>query len=375
MARTTHARGNSLPTTSQPTLDIEYEKELSSGQLVAEPKSGTVIDIASLDSPGGHAKSPTVSAQESRPWRPSFLRIRPLSGLIAIAIIICCMFVNLGILFGSNHAPTESWRYQPSTYLAIMTAISNLALRYASFQGLVIAWWHRASAGSTIKRLQQDWQAGTHFLAALAAGRHMGFVGLACIFATLGTIDGPLLQRATTVVSRPYVDTPVQLTTSLVSELPTGLSGSWAISPDGYVTTMFHKQVPTSFGNVSNNVVSSDSDYFEMNLRLDYMKDAPITGGVAGCDGTCRLKVHAPALAVNACTSYHLPVNFTLPPPPLDGKAIPLERVGFLIYTNLLIDEDQGRERINVVSGYSQTKECAGILNYTVCKSMSRRGI
>jgi hypothetical protein len=99
------------------------------------------------------------------------------------------------------------------------------------------------------------------------------------------------------VVSRPYVDNLVQLTTLLVSELPTGLSGFWGISPDEFVTTMYHKQVPTSFGNVSNNVVSKDAEYFEMNLRLDYMIDAPITGGVAGCDGACRLKVQAPALA------------------------------------------------------------------------------
>lgn len=264
---------------------------------------GTKVDIASLDSPGGNSNPPNASAQRSRPWRPAFWRIRPLSGLIAIGIIICCIFANLGILFASNHAPTESCRYQPSAYLAIMTAISNLALRFASFQGLVVAWWYRASAGSTIKKLQQDWQAGTTFLGAVAAGRHMGFIGLACIFATLGAIDGPLLQRATTVVSRPYADHPVPLTTSLVPELPTGLSGFWAISPNGYVTTMFHKEVPTSYGNVSNTVVSADSDYFELNLRLDYMNDAPITGGVAGCDGACRLKVQAPALAVNACTS------------------------------------------------------------------------
>ena len=181
------------------------------------------MDTASLDSPGGNSNSPAVSAQRFRPWRPAFWRIRPLSGLIAIVIIICCIFANLGILSASNHAPSKSWRYEPSTYLAIRTAISSPALRYASFQGLVVAWWHRASAGSTIRNLQQDWQAGTTFLEAVAAGRHMGFIGLACIFATLGAIDGRLLQRATTVISRPYTNHPVPLTTSLVSELPTGL--------------------------------------------------------------------------------------------------------------------------------------------------------
>lgn len=52
------------------------------------------------------------------------------------------------------------------------------------------------------------------------AGRRMGLIGLACIVSTLVAVDGPLLQKATSVVEAPTLNTPVILNVSMSPEVP-----------------------------------------------------------------------------------------------------------------------------------------------------------
>lgn len=82
-------------------------------------------------------------------WRPALIRLGPLLGIFAIFISNASLVTSLGILAGSNHAAVSHWAVPPSTYLAICTAISNVAMRYACIQGVIIAWWYRAYRGST----------------------------------------------------------------------------------------------------------------------------------------------------------------------------------------------------------------------------------
>lgn len=63
-------------------------------------------------------------------------------------------------------------------------------MRYAAIQGVVVAWWYRAMRGSTLADLHWDWRSGTTLRGAFTAGRHMGMLGLACIFSTIVVIDG-----------------------------------------------------------------------------------------------------------------------------------------------------------------------------------------
>lgn len=80
-------------------------------------------------------------------WHPSVFRIRPFIGIAALVCTILCMFWSLGILIGSNGAPTETWYFQPTVYLAIATAISNMALQCALTQAAPISWWYKALNG------------------------------------------------------------------------------------------------------------------------------------------------------------------------------------------------------------------------------------
>src|ERR1700753_1421525 len=81
------------------------------------------------------------------------------------------------------------------------TAIANLSMRYACIQGVVIAWWSRACRGSTLAQLHHDWRSGTTLRGALTAGRHMGLLGLACIFSILGPCTVLSLEHAVTARS------------------------------------------------------------------------------------------------------------------------------------------------------------------------------
>lgn len=93
-------------------------------------------------------------------WRPTFWRVRPLLGVVALLTAITCLLLSLAILKASNGDPTYNWSFQPTVYLAIATAISNAALQCALSQAAPISWWYKALRGSTVKDLELDWEAG-----------------------------------------------------------------------------------------------------------------------------------------------------------------------------------------------------------------------
>lgn len=100
---------------------------------------------------------------DGRPWNPKLLQFGTLSGNCAMMLALACLLASLGILAGSNHQAVSTWHAPPATYLAISTAIANLAMRYAALQGVVIAWWLRAIRGSTLAQLHSDWRSGSSF--------------------------------------------------------------------------------------------------------------------------------------------------------------------------------------------------------------------
>lgn len=127
-----------------------------------------------------------------RPWRTTLIRFGPLSGIFCMLLAIASMTASLGILAGSRGVPVAHWAATPSTYLAVCTAVANLAMRYACIQGVIIAWWTMALRGSGLAKLHYAWRSGTTLRGALTSGRHMGLLGLACIVSTIVVVDGPV---------------------------------------------------------------------------------------------------------------------------------------------------------------------------------------
>ena len=50
-------------------------------------------------------------------------------------LALCSIIASLGVLAGSDRKPVDSWPTPPSTYLAILTALANLSIRYSACQG------------------------------------------------------------------------------------------------------------------------------------------------------------------------------------------------------------------------------------------------
>ncbi|KAK3050521.1 hypothetical protein LTR09_008160 [Extremus antarcticus] len=292
-----------------------------------------------------------------------------------MALAASSIAASLGILVAFDGAPVDTWSGEPSIYLAICTAIANLLMRYACIQGVVTCWWLRAPKGSTLAKLHYDWRSGTTLRGAITAGRHLGLLGLATIFSTVVIIDGPLLQRPTSVVQAPYVNQPVHLNVMMAQQTPTGYTGVWATSQElGFDTVQnlqFNKSVPSVDGNeVSNEVWSSSDDQFDMHVGRLYYADVPIPSIIAGCNDQCTATIRAPALALTGCTPYELPVNYNNAMGFLQGQdstaAGPLAQNLFLIVTTLVPETDE-QEWINLVTGHSTTENCEGTLRYTAC--------
>ena len=55
----------------------------------------------------------------------------------------------------------------------------------------------------------------------------MGLFGVACIFSTLVTIDGPLLQRATRAAPAAISGQTVSLNVTIAPEIPQYYAGNW----------------------------------------------------------------------------------------------------------------------------------------------------
>ena len=55
------------------------------------------------------------------------------------------------------------------------------------------------------------------------------------------------------------------------------------------------------------------------------------------------------------------------------NSAPPLDRLGFVIAADL-VEEDEENEHINLITGFSTTKDCKGTFNYTMCTLKSAVG-
>jgi FtsZ-binding cell division protein ZapB len=363
-----------------PTINTSLGQKLQTGPSQVndlELDSGSCVNSISKDDAFIAAKSicPTISSPtssiRSRSWKPTILRLGPLAGLTAMLASIASILCSLAVLVASDGAAVESWpAIHPSIVLAIFTAFANLAIRFACIQGIVIAWWVRALRGSTLRKLHNDWRAST-ITGALAAGRKIGLLGLATLFSTVVVMDGPLLQQSTSIRPAPILNTVVPLNVSMAREVPKGYTGTW--SPEdidirkGW-SESFNDTQPGAEGPVSNRIWSGTGYWVKSPLSSLYFTDAPLEGVVHGCHGTCKARVRAPALAVTACESMNIPVDYLK----RFGNgsylytAMPLTQLLFLVSSTLVVDGD--KEKINLVTGHNTVdKRCVGTLNLTTC--------
>ena len=95
-----------------------------------------------------------------------------------------------------------------------------MALAFAAVQVTVATFWPRALGETTLAQLHRDWAYRFHVYQAILLDRHKSMLVVACVSATFVAVDGPILQRASTVVLA-IPNENVTLTMSITPELPT----------------------------------------------------------------------------------------------------------------------------------------------------------
>ena len=145
--------------------------------------------------------------------------------------------------------------------------------------------------------MHRDWRAGLSIFGALGSGLRLTLPSVCCILVAITIIDGPLLQRASTV-ARLASGAPVPLKVAISEELPANSTGVWVPSPGELFAASWYQ--PIMLGSF-------------LPAYLGYAQSEPILGAVIGCPGRCTLSVRAPYLALESCNSTVYPLNYSMP--------------------------------------------------------------
>lgn len=235
---------------------------------------------------------------KGHPWNTGFIQRIPYAGVLALFAVILCAIADAVILWKSNNQEVDSWSVSPSVLLAILSAVANICLQFARSQGVVIAWWRKALHGATLNDLNCYWESGDGVIAAAMSGRDFNWVALATLVASTVFFDGPLLQRASIVISRPTTKM-VNVTAPIAQEMPYGYTGLAELNNPALYSIIMNQ----SFAQAVNS----------------FSQRTPMTTEFTGCVGTCTGTVKAAGLAMN-CSTDSLPWknNQSLPAGP-DG--------------------------------------------------------
>jgi hypothetical protein len=220
--------------------------------------------------------------------RPRWLQPRPLLGLFALMLAAGCVLFSMAILIVSNDRPIAKWTVQPTVYLAVAAAFANSAISFAHAQAVPIAWWYQASRseGVTIRGLDRQWKASFFVSHALRSAWFTRSTSAATLLVALMIIDGPLLQRASSVIVAKQSQV-VGLALQLSPELPIGFSGIVQPGTDGLVLT--------------DDVVGACNDW--MNKSPIPMSTTPL------CKGICAGRVLGPGMAKDYCRTTTWPIT------------------------------------------------------------------
>ncbi|KAI5358795.1 hypothetical protein Slin14017_G110780 [Septoria linicola] len=219
------------------------------------------------------------------PWQPGFAKRIPWGGISCLFGVFCCGVVEIAILLASNGRPIASWRYPPSLFLSMAYTIGNILLAAAFSQGLTVYWWRKAlKEGTQLGDLHRYWDHGTSPISALLAGRNFNYISFAALFLAITPINGPLLQRASTITTnqKHFLSDKVHATLPAVVNItePTGYTAGRAYT----VTTLDAKFAPVVQAWSTGKTIAANNT------------------GCAG-DGICAGKLEAAGLAISCNAS------------------------------------------------------------------------
>lgn len=265
-------------------------------------------------------------------WHTGVFAHLPWLGLAALVGVAGCCAAATFVLIHSDGQSIYDWTFQPTVYLAIASAAANILLQFALAEGVNVAWWRRSlKEGTTVNDLHRYWSYGNSLWAASTSGRRFNLVALASLFAALAPINGPLLQRASTVINQP-VQRQVILSASMALELPDGYSGTISSPRDSSVSLL--------------------SPPFASVMR-EYTNRAAIKMSSTGCDGICYSVMKGAGFVVN-CSESTAPFTIEL-------------KGGTDVFTSKFTYREITPGDINLAVTYKGAPTCTGDITIKKC--------
>ncbi|KAL9095224.1 MAG: hypothetical protein Q9165_002480 [Trypethelium subeluteriae] len=159
-----------------------------------------------------------------RNWEFGSSSRTPILELVAVMSSLLLAALSAFVLVYSRGKPINTWNPTPAVYLSVISTIFNNVIRYAVARGLVISWWNQALRGTTLKDLHLTWEYGTSMKSVyLTPSFRVSKVRLIGIFASLLAATGPLLQRASSIIT-------VQQNFPTEANLPIRLQPMWNLT-------------------------------------------------------------------------------------------------------------------------------------------------
>ena len=231
---------------------------------------------SSADSGYSALKSPaSTRASFTRPWLAGKTKQLPLVPLLAALIVLLSTAATVMVLVASEGKPVDEWpgrnhSVQPSVLIAIFVAIANTVLPFLLFQGVQRAWWCKALEGATIGDLHRYWSYGTSVISSASSGKNFNFVALANLFTALVVIDGPLLQRSSTITTLSHTQDVTISSRISNNTLPSDFMGLSSANGGGYIISAPFLKVVQQYYNHDQIQMQSD-----------------------GCNGSCATTLQA----------------------------------------------------------------------------------
>lgn len=281
-----------------------------------------------------------VETRPRNPWRVSPVCRLPWQGFGALLIALIGVGASITILRISDGQPLRTWTWQPTVYLAIASTITNITLHFAFSEGLNVAWWRRAARdGTRIADLHRYWNHGNNLLAAATSGWHVNMIAVACILMALAPIYGPLLQRASTVITK-FSQQEVDISVSIAHIHPDGHTGF--ISGRGHDLSLLSPEFAT--------VVNAATTKSDIHVES------------SGCTGQCRAIVRGAGFAIN-CSTGTTPFSLVPGPNWKVGDGMPEATV----FSSQFNWEPNDPGTLNTTISYKSSAACEGELQDRNC--------
>ncbi|KAH6896742.1 hypothetical protein B0T10DRAFT_544170 [Thelonectria olida] len=226
-------------------------------------------------------------------WKPGFSSHVPWVAFLNIfGFMLCC--IGLGIVLWQSEGkditawPGASRTVSVSVLLSLLVSLGNLCLIVALGQGYEISWWLQALKGAELRKLQFDLDIQQSVVALFSRTAAFDKFAIAAVVSLIvSVIDGPLIQKASSVTTKTYQPFDADVSVRVSNEpLPADFS-AYGVGPE-LLTPLF--------GNVSR----AYSNREDIELLID------------GCNEnvTCALTLPAPGFDVS-CTETHVAYNFS----------------------------------------------------------------